>query len=114
MCSSDLNYAGSSNAVRFAMGQAQNGQISPNQTTTSFGGGFYTSGWQTITFPVAFPQTPNVNAVVYAGGSGSSNTGGVIGLNIRNITSTSFDVGTIGVNSSGSCLVNWQAWLTGQ
>ena len=108
------NYAGSSNAVRFAMGQAQNGQISPNQTTTSFGGGFYTSGWQTITFPVAFPQTPNVNAVVYAGGSGSSNTGGVIGLNIRNITSTSFDVGTIGVNSSGSCLVNWQAWLTGQ
>ena len=95
------------------MGQSQNGQYTLNQTNTSFGGGFYTSGFKDIPFNPPFPQTPNVNVVIDAAG-GSSDTGGVFGLITANITSNGFQVGSVGVNSTGSCIVKWQAWLTGQ
>lgn len=107
------NYAGSSTGVRFGTGQSINGQITLSQTGTAFGGGFYTSGFQTVTFSPAFPQTPNVTVHINAAGGGS-NTGGVFGLITANISSTGFQVGTVGVNSGGSCICIWQAWLTGQ
>lgn len=100
----------SSEQCRFDVGQSENGQVTiPNNNVGTFGS-FYLSGYTPVTFPLSFPQTPNVNIVL----NGSGNTAGAVTIVINNITSTGFEVGAFCINTTGSVVINWQAWLTGQ
>ena len=100
---------GSSSECRFDIGQSQNGSLTLANNNVAPVGSFHASGWQAVTFPVAFPQTPNVNVVI-----SGTNTAGAITLLIQNVTATGFDVGAYCINTSGSTVVSWHAWLTGQ
>ena len=88
----------------------QRGSITIAQTSTPYGGGFYTSGFQTITFSSAFPSVPFISVTANAG-TGSSYTGGALTFITNNITTTGFQIGTIGINPSGSSIALWEAKL---
>jgi len=97
----------------FDCGQASNGESPYWFFTTTYGnisggGTLYCTNVQTITFPIAFPQTPNLNVSIL----GSISSG--IGYQIDSVSPTGFSINVIGITYNNPVKISWRAYLTGQ
>ena len=99
--------ASSSQQCRFDM--AESGTVTLVNLNVAPVGPFYATGWQPVSFPVPFPVAPSVNVVI-----SGANGAGAVTLLIQNVTTTGFDLGGFCINTSGTVVVSWQAFLTGQ
>lgn len=88
----------------------QSGFAAASMTSATYGS-FYVTGFQNVTFSEVFPSAPKVYATLNAG-NGTFNTGGAISVIIANITTTGFQWGVVGINSTGNVAIQWHATLT--
>jgi len=93
----------------FTASQMQTGSMPLAFTTTLYGvpGVYY--GDTSQTFATAFQGTPAVNAYIYD----PSGISGAVGVQLKSVSSTGFDVRVIGYNSSGAVTIYYTAILSG-
>lgn len=87
--------------VTFYAGLSQSGNVST--TTGSAYGSMYISAEQSVSYPLAFPVAPKVQATL------EGVSGGGVSVAVYNVTSSGFKMKIIGLNNGGSVSANWFA-----
>lgn len=89
--------------VTFYAGLSQSGSVSA--TASAAYASLYTTALQNVTFPLAFPVTPKVQATV------NSKTGGGLSASVYDISAGGFNIVMFGITSGGVVNANWFATL---
>jgi hypothetical protein len=87
--------------VTFYAGLSQSGSVSA--TASAAYASLYTTALQNVTFPLAFPVTPKVQATV------NSKTGGGLSVSVYDISAGGFNIVMFGITSGGVVNANWFA-----
>jgi hypothetical protein len=89
--------------VTFYAGLSQSGSVSA--TASAAYASLYTTALQNVTFPLAFPVTPKVQATV------NSKTGGGLSASVYDISAGGFNIVMFGITSGGVVNANWFATI---